>query len=247
MVHYWYPDELTDKSTLVCDGLVLDVTPLEHEEWKKTNGEIEPVRVYSAKIKVLSVLKGGNIDTVEMRYGLMDTQEIVFNGPCEINLNKGSKRRFYLNKDRTEKYYWGCLQGELDDDQSVGPILVPGSADDANLRLNEVMKGWNDLEHLLGAAYQLEGKPGFEEARDRIITKVLKLVMMCESLKKADTDQRQVKRTEDFYVEELGQWKESLFPEPHDGEIFDKLLSEDISDKILRDYVIKQMQVEPRH
>lgn len=35
-VKYWYPDELTDKSTLVvCDGLVLDVTPLEYKEWKK--------------------------------------------------------------------------------------------------------------------------------------------------------------------------------------------------------------------
>jgi hypothetical protein len=58
MAHTWYPDELTDKSTFVCDGVVLDVTA-------HFPNLISKMRLYTAKVKVLSVLKGDPVETPE--------------------------------------------------------------------------------------------------------------------------------------------------------------------------------------
>ena len=231
---YWYPDELTDKSTLVCDGLVLDVTgPIPNP--------ISSKNLCTAKIKVLSVLKGAAVDTLEFRYHVV----FAMNGPRNLSLRDGEKWRFYLSKDPRENYYWGCLEGDYAEAQSVGPI--PDSAEDAKLRLNEIMNDGTDVQQLYRAALLAKGKAGYEEARDSVVAKVLKLVLMCESLKKADTDQKQVRTTEDFYIDRLADSKDPLFPEPNDTSIFDKLIRDDLLDPTIRAYVTQRMITEWDH
>jgi len=236
-VKYWFPDELTDKSTLVCDGLVLDVTP-------HFPNLISKMRLYSTQIKVLSVLKGTPVDTLEFHYYVYEPWLTNFDGPCNVSLTKGDKCRFYLNKDPKENYYWGCLEGEFDNSQSVGAILVPDSAEDAKLRFNEIMHNWQDLDHSLPTAMQSQGKPGFETARDDVVSNVLKLVLKCESLKKADIDQKKVVAAEDDFIGELASWKDLLFSDPNDTVIFDKLINDNLPDQTIRAYVVKHLIME---
>jgi hypothetical protein len=241
-VKYWYPDELTDKSTFVCDGVVLDVTP-------HMPSLISNFRLYSAKVKVISVLKGAAVDMLELHYFVYEPWNpfMHIDDPFNVSLARGIKYRFYLDKDSNDATYFGCLQGQVDDAQSVEPILVPNGAEDARIRLSEVRQGWNKLEDLYEKAMLIGGKPGFNEARDSVVSEFLKLIMMCESLKKADTDQKQVKKTEDFYIQQLADWKDFLFPEPNETAIFDKLIVDDLPDKTIRAYVIQRMIMEWDH
>ncbi|MGA3171870.1 MAG: hypothetical protein ABSE62_12765 [Chthoniobacteraceae bacterium] len=207
-IRYWLPDELCERSSLVCDGMVLDVTPREFKEEKKNNGNTLPVRVYSAKVKVLSVLKGKPVDTLEMRFEVRDTRGMVTDGPREISLKEGEKYRFYLNQDANKNCYWGYLQGELDDAQSVGPILIPDSQEDAGLRIHEIDRDRGRLNESLISTFRLQGSPGFETARNEELSRWLQLFLKCESLKKAKTDQAYLKRFEVRIIQDLVRMKE---------------------------------------
>ena len=238
-VKYWYPDELTDKSTLVCDGQVISVTP--HFQSCLSN-----MRLYSSAIKVLAILKGSAPDTIEFCYYRYDPWNpfMHFNDPINVGLTKGDKCRFYLQKDSRDDIYFGCLQGQGDDGQSVGPILIPDSAEEAKIRFSELSRKQMNAEHAFQAALVITDKPGYKEARDDVVSRLLKLVLDCESLKHADVDQKKVEAAEDGFIAELAQWKDWLFSESKDTAAFDKDVNDNLPYPAIREYVIKRMIIE---
>ena len=70
---------------------------------------------------------------------------------------------------------------------------------------------------------------------------------MCESLKNADTDQKQVVKTEDSYIKQLADWKDFLFSGPNDTAMFDKLVKDNLPDEAIRAYVIQHLTMEWDH
>jgi hypothetical protein len=227
-VKYRYPDELTDKSTLVCDGLVLDVTPLEHKDVMKSDGQTEPVREYSAFMKAISVLKGPAIGSFEIRFYQLDTNQMVFNGPCEFRLRNADRGRFYLKKDPTQPFYWPCLQGDLDDAQSVGPI--PDSMANAHALFGEAQRDYQECET---GTWEKQLSP--ENA-----SKMLQLFVKCDDLKTQPIDPKIPSGQENAIIRRLG------FIEKHpskslDSDAFMALIVKYVPDNGLRTYLMKRL------
>jgi hypothetical protein len=232
-VWYWTPDELWEKSSFICDGQVLDVAAV------SGTGAKTDMREYSATIKVQSVEKGDSVDTLEFRYFNLVPERSVMDGPVEVHLTKGDKCRFYLNKDPKKPYYWGCLEGQLDDAQSVGRILIPDSNEDGNIRLFEIDREFENAENQVESTRVNKGAPDFQATETRVTTALLQLISKCESLAKADINQKIRQNTEDAIIRTLGEWKRRLAPD--DSGTFETLLSQILPDPATRSRIADQV------
>ena len=136
VVGMWTPEELTEKSSFVCNGTPTEVV---------TNGEtgtkghaLFPTVGYSAKIRVLKVLKGGpTIATITLRYFHIASGfqlvpgAVMQDGPREICLEQGRRYRLYLRRSEEQQVYVPCLMGASIDDGSSAEAFAEGQADDS--------------------------------------------------------------------------------------------------------------------
>jgi hypothetical protein len=92
-VNDWTPDELIEKSTLVCNGMPTEIVVTGETSEKRDY----PTIGYSATIKVLKVLKGDpTVTTIKLHYFHLAPEVHIGNGPMEICLEQGKRYRIYL-------------------------------------------------------------------------------------------------------------------------------------------------------
>jgi hypothetical protein len=119
-VKIWTPDELYEKATFVCNGLVLENTAIDPGSFKG-RGPSE------ARIKVLSVFKGDKADIIDLKYSSAFGMDASFFDP----LVKGKRYRFYLTKSSDESY------APWNPEDACSIILMSGEENDDSRPLSE--------------------------------------------------------------------------------------------------------------
>jgi hypothetical protein len=122
----WTQEQLTYKSRVVCTGVVVKVVATS-ERYRIQLLTNMPDRVHTmiATVKLTAVIKGNIPSTFQIHYPQVDEDEVVANGPVQIDLAIGKRYRFYLNPVSGKKWYVGALAGEFDDGAAVQPLDPP--------------------------------------------------------------------------------------------------------------------------
>ena len=135
----WTPEELGPKADLICNGTVVSVedtgikkdfiypniTPSTHHEF-----------VMKANIKVLHVFKGNAPTEIEFTYRISDPSAPEVNGAMHVELQKGSRYRFFLKPGDGPGQYVGVLDGSFDDNFDV-EALWDNEPDDSKYLTND--------------------------------------------------------------------------------------------------------------
>ncbi len=122
-VQGWTQEQLTYKSQVVCIGVVVKVVATS-EKYRIQLLTNTPDRVHTmiATVKVITAIKGNVPASLQIHYPQLDEDDVVVNGPIQINLAVGKRYRFYLNPMAGKKWYVGALAGEFDDGAAVQPL-----------------------------------------------------------------------------------------------------------------------------
>jgi hypothetical protein len=172
----WYPDELSEKSTLVCDGQVVDTSTAGTPRKELKDGVYMVTEVESAaRINVITILKGEAPPIIDLHYFHEAPGIAMANGPLTIRVERGGEYRFYLIKDEKQPCYWGCLNGDYDDYQSVGSIIEPNGAADIQTRFDELGRDSWKFERLFYAI--TDADPDFKKKCDAGIIGLLNVIV----------------------------------------------------------------------
>ena len=128
------PDDMAGPSTLICNGVVESIT----DAGTGKNVDHSEMGMFTAKIKVLHILKGKAGDELEFQY--KNNEWLIPNGANQIQLEKGKRYRFFLKNGATPSYFVGVLEGAVDDGSAVEPLLPNEPDDCAYVTKDEVMQ-----------------------------------------------------------------------------------------------------------
>lgn len=135
------PEELANKSTLVCNGTPTEIATNGETSLKPHSAFNLQTLGYWAKIKVLKVLKGDPmVSTITLHYFHLAPGVEIGNGPIEICLETGKRYRFYLRQEKDSTTYAPCLMGDFDDGPSVEAFTVKQTDDSKPLTKTEAVK-----------------------------------------------------------------------------------------------------------
>jgi hypothetical protein len=140
-VNQFSPEELANKSTLVCNGTPTEIATNGERSFKPHSAFDLQTLGYTANIKVLKVLKGDpTVSTITLHYFHLTPGLEIGNGPIEICLETGKRYRFYLRQEKNSTIYVPCLMGDFDDGLSVEAFTVKQTDDSKPLSKAEAVK-----------------------------------------------------------------------------------------------------------
>ena len=115
------PEELEKGSTLVCNASVESVV----DTGKPATGKWVPEKRMEAKLKVLHVFKGEAAPEIVVAYRTIDwkrVNEVVDDGPQEIQLKVGGRYRFFLVPDQAPGVFLDVQWKTPDEFYAVQPL-----------------------------------------------------------------------------------------------------------------------------
>jgi hypothetical protein len=149
-VRVWLPEELEAKASLVCNGTVIAIAESGIKKdfpYPNVSPPTSHEIVLWAKIKVLHVFKGQAPAEIELRYLVLQPTSalMIIDGPMHIDLQKGSRYRFFLKPDVARGEYVGVLDGEMDDNFAVEELSLGEPDDSPYLHKEEAIKVARDF------------------------------------------------------------------------------------------------------